>query len=329
MIKLKDIIKESKVSYLTETFKSKLLRKLSSKQNWQLDRDLYSWLAKLGVKASEIEDHQINRNVKPLKKGIEIAVSGKKITLRAKGNRYWESDQEIDKGVVLNVFKDGKPVWYTKGWRAKDISVSSPSKWGAENMKTFGLQKYGYQSLSSILKIPGMTFYQILLDEDMPYMGAEKIRKLRMDIQDGYWRWRDDNDFKQENERRYTDAMKRLYSDPAKVKGLIKKAKDYANKLILGLVGGKPNAISDRVISQSKVDVTDEGEVMRVLSDITTAMKKLYEKVDYYSNDLERDIQNKEDNPDWTGTYDSAPKRGKDVAEMVGKITKGNFAGIW
>ena len=41
------------------------------------------------------------------------------------------------------------------------------------------------------------------------------------------------------------------------------------------------------MISQSKVDVTDEGEVMRVLSDITTAMKKLYEKVDYYSNDLD------------------------------------------
>ena len=31
MIKLKDIIKESKVSYLTEAFKSKLLRKFSMK----------------------------------------------------------------------------------------------------------------------------------------------------------------------------------------------------------------------------------------------------------------------------------------------------------
>ena len=61
MIKLIDIIKESKVSYLTEAFKSKLLRKFSMNNRGNLDRDLYSYLATQGLEASKIEDSQIKK----------------------------------------------------------------------------------------------------------------------------------------------------------------------------------------------------------------------------------------------------------------------------
>ena len=329
MIKLKDILKESKVSYLTEAFKSKLLRKFSMNNRGSLDRDLYSYLATQGLEASKIEDNQITKQSRLPGKGVAIAVASKKVTLYAKGNRYWESNLEIDKGTIVCVFKDGKALWYTRSWRSKDIQVKNPTAYGSEDMRTFGLNKYGWQSPNSVKKIDGIQFYKISLDEDMPYMGAKDIRKLRMDIKSGSWKWRTDNDFKSENERRYKDAITNLYDDPAKVKGVIKKTKDYANKLITGLVGGKPNAVSYAIMKGKKMDPKNESDVMRALSDITTAMVKFYEQVDYYKSDLERDKQDKERYPDNKYMGKNAAERGKRIGEMSNTITTGAFARIW
>ena len=329
MIKLTDIIKESKVSYLTEAFKSKLLRQFSMNNRGSLDRDLYTYLATQGLEASKIEDSQIKKQSTLPRKGVAIAVASKKVTLYAKGNRYWESNLEIDKGTIVCVFKDGKSLWYTRSWRSKDIQVKNPTAYGSEDMRTFGLNKYGWQSPNSVKKIDGIQFYKISLDEDMPYMGAKEIRKLRMDIKSGSWKWRTDNDFRSENERRYKDAITNLYDDPAKVKGVIKKTKDYANKLITGLVGGKPNAVSYAIMKGKKMDPKNESDVMRALSDITTAMVKFYEQVDYYKSDLERDKQDKERYPDNKYMGKNAAERGKRIGEMSNTITTGAFARIW
>ena len=329
MIKLKDILKESKVSYLTEAFKSKLLRKFSMNNRGSLDRDLYSYLATQGLEASKIEDNQITKQSRLPGKGVAIAVASKKVTLYAKGNRYWESNLEIDKGTIVCVFKDGKSLWYTRSWRSKDIQVKNPTAYGSEDMRTFGLNKYGWQSPNAVKKIDGIQFYKINMDESLPYMGAKKLRKLRMDIQSGSWKWRTDNDFKSENERRYKDAITNLYDDPAKVKGVIKKTKDYANKLITGLVGGKPNAVSYAIMKGKKMDPKNESDVMRALSDITTAMVKFYEQVDYYKSDLERDKQDKERYPDNKYMGKNAAERGKRIGEMSNTITTGAFARIW
>ena len=329
MIKLKDIIKESKVSYLTEAFKSKLLRKFSMNNRGSLDRDLYSYLATQGLEASKIEDSQIEKQSRLPGKGVAIAVASKKVTLYAKGNRYWESNLEIDKGTIVCVFKDGKALWYTRSWRSKDVQVKNPTAYGSEDMRTFGLNKYGWQSPNAVKKIDGIQFYKINMDESLPYMGAKKLRKLRMDIQSGSWKWRTNKDFQQENERRYEDAMRAIYRDPAKVKSVIKKTKDYANKLIVGLVGGKPNAVSYAIMKGKKMDPKNESDVMRALSDITTAMVKFYEQVDYYKSDLERDKQDKERYPDNKYMGKNAAERGKKLGEMSNTITTGAFARIW
>ena len=50
---------------------------------------------------------------------------------------------------------------------------------------------------------------------------------------------------------------------PPKVKKVIKKTKDYANKLIVGLVGGKPNEVSYSVMKGIKMDPKSENDVMR------------------------------------------------------------------
>ena len=72
MIKLKDIIRESKAKgILAEAFRSSILRKMVN--NFQgLDRDFFTYGAKLGVQWDKVTDSQIEKNTKPKKKGIEL-----------------------------------------------------------------------------------------------------------------------------------------------------------------------------------------------------------------------------------------------------------------
>ena len=330
MIKLTDIIKESKVSYLTENFKSSILRKLSMGNNNSLDRDLYTYLAKQGLRASEIEDNHIEKVTKLPRKGVAIAVTSKPVTLRAKGNRYWERDVELEKGTIVTVFKDGKTLWYTKSWRNKDISVGNPTSWGSEDYRTFGLNKYGWQSPKAVRGISGIQYYHIKMDEDLPFMGGDKIRKLRQDIQAGSFRFRDNKSFQDENKRRYEDAIRSLYDDPEKVKAKIKKAKDYSDKLIQGLIGGKPNAESKKLMSQQNTkDMTDEMKAMAVLKDIADGMDRFYDKVRYYQQALEQDKRDKEKYPDNQYMGKEASKYGKEVAEISNLITQGRFRGYF
>ena len=330
VIKLTDIIKESKVSYLTENFKSSILRKLSMGNHTSLDRDLYTYLAKQGLRASEIEDNHIEKVTKLPRKGVAIAVTSKSVTLRAKGNRYWERDVELDKGTIVTVFKDGKTLWYTKSWSNKDISVGNPTSWGSEDYKTFGLSKYGWQSPKAVRGISGIQFYHIKLDEDLPFMGGDKIRNLRADIQAGSFRFRDDKSFKDENSRRYEDAIRNLYDDPEKVKAKIKKTKDYSDKLIQGLIGGKPNSESKKLMTTiSDKDKTDEMKSMTLLRKIADAMDRFYDKVRSYERELEQDQRDKEQYPDNDYMGKGASKIGKEIAEYSNYIISNKFGSVY
>ena len=329
MIKLTDIIKESKVSYLTEAFKSKLLRKFSMNNRGSLDRDLYSYLAKQGLEASKIEDSQIEKQSRLPGKGVAIAVASKKVTLYAKGNRYWESNLEIDKGTIVCVFKDGKSLWYTRSWRSKDIQVKNPTAYGSEDMRTFGLNKYGWQSPNAVKKIDGIQFYKINMDDDMPYMGAQKIRKMRQDIKYGAVSFRDDKSFRDENQTRYKKALEDAYDDPEKVKGKIKKAKDYTDKLIQGLIGGKPNKESRALMNRlDKSYANNEHKAMSILRDIADAMDRLYEKVRTYGQELEYDAKYEKENGRET-TYKSAPRYGKEIGDYVNHILNNRFRSVY
>ena len=78
MIKLKDIIRESKASgILAEAFRSSILRKMVN--NFQgLDRDFFTYGAKLGVQWDKVTDSQIEKNTKPKEKRYRVCSRNKK-----------------------------------------------------------------------------------------------------------------------------------------------------------------------------------------------------------------------------------------------------------
>ena len=157
MIKLKDIIRESKASgILAEAFRSSILRKMVN--NFQgLDRDFFTYGAKLGVQWDKVTDSQIEKNTKPKKKGIEFAVATKKMDLPSK-KRYgdYNSIRQVEKGTALIVLRDGKPLWYTKSWRNVDqkrkgatgkgtsMQAGPRSSLYGDDKMSFGIDKFGY-----------------------------------------------------------------------------------------------------------------------------------------------------------------------------------------
>ena len=77
------------------------------------------------------------------------------------------------------------------------------------------------------------------------------------------------------------------------------------------------------------MDPKSERDVMRALSDITTAMNKFYEQLDYYASDLARDKEAEERYPDNSYMGREAERRGKEIARMSNQITSGAFARVW
>ena len=207
MIKIKDIIKEHKI-IMTEAFKSGKLRALAN--NWRgLDSSFFSYGAKLGIEWDKITDKEIETNTKPKKKGIEIAYVDKDVSVPMKGRQpdyYRGSNMRIDKFTAISVLKDGKPLWYTKSWKPLTNVMTATGKkvsggrYGSDRSsvpdvdagsrsysrdKTFGMNELGYQALSSVMKIPGIKFHHISLEEDQPYMGAGVKRQMRQAAQFG------------------------------------------------------------------------------------------------------------------------------------------------
>jgi len=338
MIKLKDILRESKAKgILAEAFRSSILRKMVN--NFQgLDRDFFTYGAKLGVQWDKVRDSQIEKNPKPKKKGIEFAVATKKITLPSK-KRYgdYNSISEVEKGTALIVLKDGKPLWYTKSWRIKDEKRLATTGKGAgmragirsslygDDKMSFGIDKFGYQSLSAVQSLPGIVYYQVTLDENMPYMGGKEKRELRQAVGEGSWKWKTDGEFRMGNERRYKDLLSQKYRDKNKVNAKVKAAKDFTNGLIAAAIGGKPSAKFERLLKQYETWTTnEERKVYEYMSQITRAMEDLYREFERYIDSTKYDEQQEKEmgkKPSYFRADDDARR----VMASAGRILKGKF----
>ena len=103
---------------MTEAFKSGKLH-INKQMAEEMIQTFWSYGAKLGIEWDKITDKEIETNTKPKKKGIEIAYVDKDVTVPVKGKKSWYSGDNfgIDKFTMISVLKDGKPLWYTKGWK--------------------------------------------------------------------------------------------------------------------------------------------------------------------------------------------------------------------
>ena len=318
MIKIKDIIKEHSI-IMTESFKSGKLRALTNDLNG-LDSTFWSYGAKLGIQWDKITDQEIETNAKPKKKGIEIAYVDKDVTVPMKGRQpdyYRGSKFGIDKFTAISVLKDGKPLWYTKGWKpltnvmtvtgkkAKDSyygrrstipNVDAGSRSYSKN-RQFGLNMVGYQSLSGMMSIPGVKFHQIKLDEDMPYMGAGIKRQMRQAAQFGAAKFTTNDEFKRINDQYFNDLLKARLNDPKKLQKKVKQAADFCQSIIDVALGGKKasgkvKSFIDKYQS-GRTAKTGESEAYQLAATVGSQLNRLYRDYGYYLGAIQKQKEDK------------------------------------
>jgi hypothetical protein len=349
MIKIKNIIKEHKI-IVTESFKAGKLRALVGNQWSGLDSTFWSYGAKLGIEWDKITDAEIETNTKPKKKGIEIAYIDKDVTVPMKGKQsdyYRGSNIGIDKFTAISVLKDGKPLWYTKSWKPlTNVHTATGKK--AKNRysgnrstipdvdagtrtysrdKQFGMNEIGYMSLSGMMKIPGIKFHQIKLDEDQPYMGAGVKRQMRQAAQFGAAKFTTNDEFARINKSYFDELLRKKLNDPKKIGAKVKQAAKICQDLIDGAIGGKkPSAKVKKIIGmQAGKSSSPEGDAYRFVSNVGSKLSRLYDNYGYYLRALEKQ---KEDKIKY-GTMDfskgDVESYAKDVQQYYNYIVKGDF----
>ena len=350
MIKIKDIIKEHKI-IMNEAFAAGKLRALRGNDWNGLDSAFWSYGAKLGIQWDKITDKEIETNTKPKKKGIEIAYIDKDVSVPIKGRQpdyYRGSNMGIDKFTAISVLKDGKPLWYTKSWKpitnvmTATGKVTKGNRYGGRRSnvpdvdagsrsysrnRQFGLNMVGYQSLSGMMKIPGIKFHHISLEEDMPYMGAGVKRQMRQAAQFGAAKFTTNDEFARINKSYFDELLKRRLNDPKKLAAKVKQAAKICQDLIDAAIGGKkPSAKMKKTIEMGAgVSSSPEGDAYRFVSNVGSRLARLYEYYGYYLGALEKQ---KEDKIKY-GTTDfgsaDVESYAKDVQQYYNYIIKGDF----
>tara|TARA_B100000214_G_scaffold96233_1_gene66836 strand:+ start:521 stop:1612 length:1092 start_codon:yes stop_codon:yes gene_type:complete len=300
---------------VVESFKSGKLRALANK--WRgLDSSFFMWGAKLGVEWDKITDQDIKTSNKPVKKGIEIAYVDKDVTVPTKGAeaRGWYAGSEfrIEKFTAVLVLKDGKPMWYTSSWkpaskvhtatgkrlsgsgygssRVADVDVGKRDVPYPRRNKTFGLNRLGYQSLSSVMKIPGIKFHHISLEEDMPYMGAGVKRQMRQAAQFGASKFTTNDEFARINRQYYDELLKQRVNDPKRLAAKVKEAAKYCQDIIDAAIGGKKPTPKIKKLIGMKAGISNspEADAYRFVSSVGNTLHYMYQSYGYYLTALQK-----------------------------------------
>ena len=318
MIKIKDIIKEHKI-IMTEAFSSGKLRVLANDFRG-LDSTFWSYGAKLGIQWDKITDKEIETNTKPKKKGIEIAYIDKDVSVEMKGKQSYYmrgSKMGIDKFTAISVLKDGKPLWYTKGWKpltnvmtatgkkAKDSYYGRRSTIpdvdaGTRNYsrnRQFGINMIGYQSLSGMMSIPGIKFHHISLEEDQPYMGAGIKRQMRQAAQFGAARFTTNDEFARINKQYFDELLRAKLNDPKQLKKKVKQAADFCQSIIDVALGGKKasgkvKSFIDKYQS-GRTAKTGESEAYQLAATVGSQLNRLYRDYGYYLGSIQKEKEDK------------------------------------
>ena len=337
---------------VVESFKSGKLRALTN--NWRgSDSDFWSYGAKLGIEWNKITDAEIETNTKPKKKGIEIAYIDKDVSVPIKGKQpdyYRGSNMGIDKFTAIGVLKDGKPLWYTKSWKSLDNvmtatgrkvkgtrfggkvsnipNVDAGSRSYSRN-RQFGLNMIGYQSLSGMMKIPGIKFHHISLEEDQPYMGAGIKRQMRQAAQFGAAKFTTNDEFKRINQQYFDDLLKQRLNDPKKLKAKVQKAANFCQQIIDAAIGGKKatgkaKAIIDSYKSNRTVS-TPESTAYALTSTVGRLLSDLYSEYGYYLGAIQKEKEDKIKYGTTDFSRSDTESYAKRVQQDVNTIMQGKF----
>tara|TARA_R100000742_G_C4277622_1_gene99674 strand:- start:1144 stop:2103 length:960 start_codon:yes stop_codon:yes gene_type:complete len=203
----------------------------------------------LGIEWNKVKDEHLRLNDSPSKSGIDFVLAQNHIEYKVYKRRTdnWQERIATIENGCLNIFQDGKPLWYETSWifaygrgkhpeRIKSARKVKYNNYGGK--ESWGKNLFGLKSLKGIkeacyedgLKVK---YLHLSLDPSMPYMKASDKRNKRVKEKYNAIKFISEKDYKSKMmEERYNKFLKRL-NDPMNIYNRFKKAEsiclDYIN----------------------------------------------------------------------------------------------------
>jgi len=126
-------------------------------------------------------------------------------------------------------------------------------------------------------------------------MGAGVKRQMRQAAQFGAAKFTTNDEFKRINQQYFDELLRAKLNDPKQLQKKLKQAKDLAQKIMDGAIGGvKPTGKIKKLIDM-KVGVSSspEADAYRLASDVGDKISTLYSEYGYYLKALEKEKEDK------------------------------------
>jgi len=204
----------------------------------------------LGIEWNKVREDHLTWNDKPSKSGIDFVIAQNSISYKTKKrytDNWFETISTIENG-CLNIFQDGKPLWYETNWkfvggRGEDrLRLKSARKVKYNNYggkQSWGKNLFGLKSLKGIKEVceeQGLEvkYLHLSLAPTKPYMNAKVVRGERLNAQRGALKFISNYEIRKEAMSARHDKMTERLNDPIAMRKKFKKAEavclDYLNK---------------------------------------------------------------------------------------------------
>ena len=223
--KLRKIISEEIRFLLSERFGSRRLQSIVSGMSKWEKRGFLKGGVKIGLDWNSITDADITRVAKTPaqlygKQGIYLILAIKDFDFVESGRYGWT--QKIKKGQMIGMMVGGKVAYITSN------GLGPKSKYGRYDDKV-GIDKVGARSVKGMSEMPHIVF-QINYEDKKDALKDKQ--RTRANLKFGATAFKTDKEFKQENIKRYKEALANSADKAEKIHKQVLGAVQYSNKLV-------------------------------------------------------------------------------------------------
>ena len=220
--KLRQLISEEIRFLLSERFGSKRLQSIVSGMSKWEKRSFLKAGVKTGLDWNTLSDSDlkiVNKTPAQLygKQGIYLILASQDFDFRESGRYGWT--QSIKKGQMIGMMVGGKVAYITKN------GLGSKSRYTDK----VGIDKVGARSVKGMSEMPHIVF-QINYEDKKDALKSKQ--RTRANMKFGATAFKTDKEFKQENLRRYKEALANSADKSEKIHKQVLAAVQYSNKLV-------------------------------------------------------------------------------------------------
>jgi len=272
---LRKLVSEEIRFLLSERFGSKRLQSIvSGMGKWEKSAFLKAGV-KTGLDWNSITDADIKRVSKTPaqlygKQGIYLILAIKDFDFQESGRYGWTN--KIKKGQMIGMMVGGKVAYVTKN------GLGPKSKYGYSGKDKVGIDKVGARSVKSMSEMPHIVFQ---INYENKRDALKDKQRMRANIKFGATAFKTDKEFKQENLKRYKEALANSADKSEKIHKQVLAAVQYSNKLV-------EKAVKEGTMTKYQAMGVDIGGKIHELQYVTRLQNQILDNYARYTKRIYR-----------------------------------------